>query len=108
MDRKRVPGAENRAYGTGCRKKRAIGPALVERDGWWWVNGTLREAGRSRLIRKSTGVRATDENKAAAQKEFDRIINIERAKLNGQIVHVPATVACDQFLDRGEPVAYRV
>src|SRR5215470_1204886 len=107
MDGSRVSVAESSTDSNGRRKKREIGPALIDRGGYWYVNGTLREAGRKVLIRQSTQLRATEENRTAAEAAFAEIIAFERAKLRGDIVPIPAAIAVDQFLHRPNPLIDR-
>ena len=107
MDGERVPLLEGSAGGGGRRQtrpKRAPGPTLIERSGFWHVHGTVREGRSSGSIRKSTGLPATKENRAAAEKVLDRFVAQKHAELRGDIVPIATAIACDRYLNRiGEP-----
>lgn len=99
MDGKRISGATGRGTPSRSRKKRSPGLAVVERDGYWHIHGTLRAAGRSALYRKSLGLAATAENRDAAEAEKLRIEREFRdATIHGVRPSVPLGVAADQFL----------
>src|SRR5271165_4068230 len=63
-----VPGAPRRNYRHRKRAPRLPpGLAIIERDGHWHLHGTLRVAGNSRRVRKSTELPATAENREYAE-----------------------------------------
>jgi site-specific recombinase XerD len=103
VDGERVPVPEGSAGGGGRRQtrpKRAPGPTLIERSGFWHVHGTVREGRSSGSIRKSTGLPATEENRAAAEKVLDRFVAQKHAELRGDIVPIATAIACDRYLNR--------
>jgi integrase len=50
----------------GKKTKRAPGVEIVERDGHWHLRGTINVGGRSKLVRKSTGLAARPDTRAEA------------------------------------------
>jgi hypothetical protein len=106
MGRGRIPGAtagadRGRSGKAGRLKKAAPGLRVVERSGFFHVYGTVRAGGRSRIIRKSTGLRAVPENRDAAE-----ALRLESERgFRDQVVHgktpgVPVAIAAEQFLNR--------
>ena len=99
MGRERVSGTAGGADRRRKAAKRAPGLAVVERDGFWHITGTLRAAGRSRRLRQSVGLRATPENRDAAEAER---LRLERAfrdtVVHGKQPSVPLAVAADRYL----------
>src|SRR5690348_5332778 len=99
MDGKRIPGASGRAAPGRGRKKRPPGLAVVERDGYWHIHGTLRAAGRSAPYRRSTGLAATADNRDAAEAERVRLEREFRdATIQGIRPSVPLGTAAREFL----------
>jgi hypothetical protein len=89
VDGERVPVPEGSAGGSGRRQtrpKRAPGPTLIERSGFWHVHGTVREGRSSGGIRKSTGLPATEENRAAAEKILDRFVPEPKRSFTKQVL----------------------
>jgi hypothetical protein len=111
MDRGSVPGA---ARSTHRRRKRATrrppGLDIIERDGHWHIHGTLRVAGNSRRIRKSTELPATAENRdyaEALRATVEREIRDEA--VHGVKPSIATAVACDRYLGRPRrrPIGHR-
>jgi integrase len=67
MGRKGIPSAARGGDRAVKRKKSPPGLAVVERDGNWHVHGTVRVGGRRVRVRKSTGLPATEANRADAE-----------------------------------------
>ena len=65
------------------RKKEKRGARIVERDGFWHTTGTIRIAGSSFRLRKSTGLDATPDNVEAAEGVLQK--TIEDLKL--EVIH---------------------
>jgi site-specific recombinase XerD len=114
MDRGRVSGIapRNHRYWKGGRKapRRPPGLAVVERDGHWHIRGTLRVAGNSRLIRKSTELSATPENREYAEALRAAIERETRDEVvHGVRPSIATAIACDQYLGRrrSRPVGHR-
>jgi site-specific recombinase XerD len=111
VDRGRISGT---ARSTHCRRKRGSrrppGLDIVERDGHWHIRGTLRVAGNSRRVRKSTELPATPENREYAEALR---VTLER-EIRDEVVHgvrpsIATAVACDRYLrrPRRRPVGHR-
>jgi site-specific recombinase XerC len=102
MDRGRVPGAARRAHRPRKRAPRhPPGLAIIERDGHWHIHGTLRVAGNSRRIRKSTELPSIPENREYAEALR---ATIER-EIRDEVIHgvrpsIAIAVACDRYLSR--------
>src|SRR6185312_11707735 len=73
VGRARISDAAGGADRAFKRQKRIPGLKVVPRDGFWHVHGTIRVAGRSLRVRKSTGLPATAENRAEADAARFRI-----------------------------------
>ncbi|SMH29468.1 tyrosine-type recombinase/integrase [Azospirillum agricola] len=101
MDRRRGQGLEKGDRGKGHRKKAAPGLRVVERDGHWHIAGTLRVAGRSRRIRKSTELPADERNRDFAEALKLQIEQDARNEaVHGIKPSVPFAVAADSFLNQ--------
>lgn len=59
MDRGSIPGAA-RSH-KGHKRKRAPGLAVIERDGFWHIHGTIIAQGRAIRVRRSTKLPARDD-----------------------------------------------
>jgi site-specific recombinase XerD len=114
MDRNRVPGTARRNHrhrkGGGRAPRHPPGLAIIERDGHWHIHGTLRVAGNSRRVRKSTELPAIPENREYAEALRT---TIER-EVRDEVVHgvrpsIATAVACDRYLNRPRrrPVGHR-
>jgi hypothetical protein len=99
MDRKSVPGPARRHKGRKQRRPRGL--AVVERNGFWHIHGTLLAQGRSIRVRESTRLPARSEHFEEADQERNRI---ER-ELRGEIAGRPGpgahlSVAAEAYLSR--------
>jgi site-specific recombinase XerD len=72
MDRKPVRGAQARDPGRGHRKKAPAGFRVVSRGSILYVMGTVRAAGRSRRVRRSTDLSDTAQGRSDAEALRDR------------------------------------
>ena len=99
MDRGSVPRA---ARGTqGRRRKRPPGLAVVERDGFWHIHGTIITQGRAIRIRRSTNLPARDDLWELADNERMRVEKEARAQARGEVCRGPyLSVAAKQYLKR--------
>lgn len=111
MGRARVSGAQSGYPGRKRARKRRRSPgiAIVARDGFWHLQGTLRAKGRSKRVRQTTGLPAeqgfwhdADEIRAQLERDF-----------RGEVIHGKrpsdplAVAACDYLEERiatGEPL----
>ncbi len=101
MDRGRGQGPQKHNRGKGHRQKAAPGLRVVERDGHWHIVGTLRVAGRSRRIRKSTELPANERNRDFAEALKVQIEQDARNEaVHGIKPSVPFAVAVDSFLSQ--------
>jgi len=111
MDGGRISGAARRNHRHRKRAPRhPPGLAVIERDGHWHIHGTLRVAGNSRRVRKSTELPATPENREYAEALR---ATLER-EIRDEVVHgvrpsIATAVACDRYLrrPRRRPVGHR-
>ena len=111
MDRGRISGAARSTHRHRKRgSRRPPGLDIVERDGHWHIRGTLRVAGNSRRIRKSTEQPATPENREYAEALR---ATIER-EIRDEVVHgvrpsIATAIACDRYLrrPRRRPIGHR-
>jgi site-specific recombinase XerD len=111
MDRGRVPGAARGPHRSRKRTtRRPPGLDIIARDGHWHIHGTLRVAGNSRRIRKSTELPATAENREYAEAlraTLEREIRDEA--VHGIRPSIATAVACDRYLrrPRRRPIGHR-
>jgi len=111
LDRSRISGAARSTHRHRKRTaRRPPGLDIVERDGHWHIRGTLRVAGNSRRIRKSTELPATPENREYAEALR---ATIER-EIRDEVVHglkpsIATAIACDRWLrrPRRRPIGHR-
>ncbi len=99
MDRDSIPRA---ARGNkGRKRKRAPGLAVIERDGFWHIHGTLVAQGRAIRIRKSTKLPARAELWEEADNEriaFERDL---RRESRGEVCRGPyLSIAAEHYLKR--------
>lgn len=112
MGRHRIPGAAGGADrrrhaaaavagGSARPRRRAAGLAIIERDGHFHIHGRVVVKGRSRRVRRSTGLRATPAERDMAE-EIRRQIEAEiRDELVwGRHPSVPLAVAAAAYLKR--------
>ena len=96
MDKGTVPGSARRHQG---RSRRKAGLAVVERDGFWHVHGTVIVQGRRIRIRKSTGLPARADLWEEADTERLRIERQIRGELRGEAGPGPhLSVAAEAYL----------
>lgn len=99
MGRKRVPGAAGGDPRRGKTKKRSPGLKVEAGGEYWYIRGTVRAAGRSSRIRQSTGLRASPENRDAADAQRLRIEQQFRdAVIHGKTPSVAVAIAADRYL----------
>lgn len=97
MDRGSVSRATGRRK--GGKRKRPTGLAVVERDGFWHVHGTIIAQGRSVRVRKSTGLQARTELWEEADGERLTIEKEVRGELRGETSRGPyVSVAAELYL----------
>ncbi len=109
MDRGSIPGAQARAQGAGRReagragkrKKAPIGLRIEARGATLYIMGTVRGAGRSKGIRRSTGLPDTPEGR----RDAEAVRNQWAAEARDELVHgirptVPLAIAARQYLER--------
>src|SRR3546814_611986 len=104
MDGKPISGPQGRYKGRKRKaKRRPRGLEIVERDGFWHIHGTVKIAGRSVRVRRSSGIPARNDTFAAADEERDRIKRqIHAEVIEGRSVGVPVSVAARNYLKRSE------
>jgi integrase len=74
------------------RAKRSPGLEILGRDGYWHIHGTLRLAGQSKRIRKSTELPSTEANREAAQAARHLI----EAEFRNEVLHgIKPTITID-------------
>lgn len=105
MGRKRIPapasGDHHGRQRGGHAGKAPPGLAVVERDGYWHIHGTVRVADRPGVrVRRSTGLAATRATRPAA----DELRSQVEREIRDRVIFgigpaVPAAVAMLQFLD---------
>lgn len=101
MDGKRISGPKSADNRPRKGKTSASGLALVERDGYWHIYGTIRVAGQSRRLRKGTGLPATAENREAAETLADQAaIALRNEVIYGVKPSNGVGLAGHQFLER--------
>lgn len=99
MDRGSIPGAA-RSH-KGHKRKRAPGLAVIERDGFWHIHGTIIAQGRAIRVRRSTKLPARDDLWEEADNERLRIEKEARAEARGETSRGPyLSVAARQYLKR--------
>jgi hypothetical protein len=105
MGRERISGPkagdQSRRSRRGKRKRGPTGLKVLERDGSWHVIGTVRAAGNSRRLRKSTDLPATDDtwdDANALKLRWERQLRDEL--VHGTKPSVPVAIAADRFLQR--------
>ena len=111
MDRRRISSPARRNHRDRKRApRRPPGLAIKERGGHWHIHGTLRVAGNSRRVRKSTELPATPENREYAEALR---ATIER-EIRDEVIHgvrpsIATAVACDRYLARRRqrPIGHR-
>jgi site-specific recombinase XerD len=111
MDGGRISGAARRNHRHRKRAPRhPPGLAVIERHGHWHIHGTLRVAGNSRRVRKSTELQATPENREYAEALR---ATVER-EIRDEVIHgvrpsIATAVACDRYLrrPRRRPIGHR-
>lgn len=97
MDRGPVPRPQRRHQGR--KRKRAAGLAVVERDGFWHVHGTIVAQGRRVRVRKSAGLQARSDLWEEADAERLRIETQLRGELRGEAGPGPyLAVAAERYL----------
>jgi site-specific recombinase XerC len=84
MDRGSVPRPARRNQ-SRKRTRRRAGLAIIERDGFWHVHGTVIAKGRHVRVRKSTGLQARPEHWEEADGERLRIETEIRGELRGEV-----------------------
>jgi len=83
------------------RRRRKMGLAIVERDGYWHVHGTVIAKGRGVRIRKSTGLEARADLWEEADVERLRIETEIRGELKGEVSRGPhLSIAAEKYLTR--------
>ena len=99
MDRKPVPGAAR--HNKGRKRRRQTGLAVIERDGFWHIHGTLLAQGRSVRVRQSTRLQAHPDLFEDADKERTRIERELRGELAGRPGPGPfLSIAAEAYLNR--------
>jgi hypothetical protein len=97
MDRGAIPRPARGRQGR--KRKRAPGLAVIERDGFWHIHGTLVAQGRSIRVRRSTKLPARDDLWEEADNERLRIEKEARAERRGEVSRGPyLSVAAKQYL----------
>jgi len=97
MDRGSVPRAARGAKGR--KHKRPPGLAVIERDGFWHIHGTIVAQGRSIRVRRSTKLPSRDDLWEEADNERLRIEKEARADRRGEVSRGPyLSVAAKQYL----------
>lgn len=97
MERKRVSAPQ-----AGRRKPvSARGLRVIERDGYWYIHGTLRIGKRSIRVRRGTGLPA----KAEYRDEADTLCFKKEREIRDQVVHgrtpsAAVSIAAKAYLDR--------
>lgn len=92
MGRGRVSSTSDGGDQTIKRAKRSPGLEILERDGYWHIHGTLRIAGQSKRVRKSTELPSTEANREAAQAARHLI----EAEFRNEVLHgIKPTVTID-------------
>lgn len=84
MDRGEPQGAGGSGRARKRAGRRARGLAIIERDGYWHVQGTVRASGRSIRVRRSLGIPAEAAAYDAAWDEARAIEEDIRAEATGQ------------------------
>lgn len=101
MGRERVSGTPRRNNRVGKKTKRSPGLELVERDGYWHIQGTVRAGGRSIRVRRTTGLPATTENREAAEHTKSQVeTRIRNEAIFGITPTENVAVAAREFLNR--------
>lgn len=102
MGRDRVPGPADRHHRGGHKaKRRAPGLEVEDRDGHWHIVGTLRVAGRSVRVRRSTGLAARPELKPDAEALRDQWATEKRNEVvHGVRPSVPLSIAAREYLTK--------
>ena len=99
MDRGSVPRVKSRRK--GAKHKRPPGLAVIERDGFWHIVGTVVAKGRKRRVRTSSRLEATPELWEAADAERLEIEQQIRAELRDEIRPGPhISVAAELYLSQ--------
>lgn len=109
MDRNGVSEPAPRPDRRGKLKKGPRGLRVKARDGYWYLIGTIRVAGRSQRIRQSTGLPATPECWQAADDLRVRAEGQARQEaIHGTRPSVPFSIAAERFLSkpRSRPLHY--
>lgn len=88
--------------------RRAVGPTLYERDGYWHAYGTVRAGRRSSRIRKSLGLAVEHVTQAEAETALDAYVADLKAKITGAVGRGdPVSIAALGYLSspRKRPLA---
>lgn len=100
MDGRDLRAARRRHHG-GAKGQRQNGVGLRKRDGYWHIVGTLRVKGRKIRLRESTGFRATDEFREAAETQLiARVGEVQGVVIHGLKPTVAVAVAAHHYLNR--------
>lgn len=83
MERKRIPAAQAGRRKTVAKTRSPRGLRVVERDGYWYIHGTLRIGKRSIRVRRGTGLPAT----ADLRHEAETLCFQKEQELREQVIH---------------------
>lgn len=99
MERKRVPGSKAGRRATVPKTRSGRGLRVIEREGYWYIHGTLRIGKRSIRIRRGTGLPAT----ADYRDEAETLCFKKEQEIRDQVVHgrtpsAPISLAAKSYL----------
>lgn len=103
MDRGGISGLQSGAEATLKKRRKSRGLVVKERDGYWHISGTLRVAGRSIRVRRTTGIPASrpwEEGDAVRHKVEEEI---RQQEIHGKRPSVAFARAAVEYLKNEQP-----